>query len=96
MRECRSALKLLKDKPTGKRSLGRPKSREKGNIRIGLKEIGVNMRIWTDSAQDRECWKVLDNVALNSRFHKLWSYWLMQTNRKSPLEVKFPSVSTAG
>jgi hypothetical protein len=30
-----------------------------------LKEIGVNMRNWVDSAQDRDYWNVLVNAALN-------------------------------
>jgi hypothetical protein len=47
--------------PTGKR----PRHRWKGNIRIDLKGIGINMRNWVDSAQDRDYWRVLVNVALN-------------------------------
>ena len=37
------------------------------NIRMDLKEIGLNMRNWVDSAQDRGYWRVLVNVALNPR-----------------------------
>jgi hypothetical protein len=42
--EGRSAFKILTDKPTGKKHLGRPKCRWEDNIRIGLKEICVNTR----------------------------------------------------
>ena len=35
-------IKILTDKHTGKRPFGRPKRRGEGNIRIDLKEIGIN------------------------------------------------------
>ena len=35
------------------------------NIKMDLKEIGVNMRSWIDSAQDRDYWRALVNAALN-------------------------------
>ena len=35
------------------------------NIKIDLKEIGVNVISWTDSAQDRDYWRTLENAALN-------------------------------
>jgi hypothetical protein len=35
------------------------------NIRIDLKEVGVNMRDWIDSAQGRDYWRAVVNVALN-------------------------------
>ena len=37
------------------------------NIKMDLKEIGVNVRIWIDSSQDRDYWRVLVNLALNLR-----------------------------
>ena len=48
----RSALKILTGKPTGKRYFGRPTHRWENNIRMDLKEIGVNVRKWVDSTQD--------------------------------------------
>ena len=39
------------------RGLGRPRSRWEDNIRIDLKEIGINTRYWVDSDQDRDYWK---------------------------------------
>ena len=59
-----SAFKILTDKPTGKRPLGRPRRRWEGNIR-DLEEIGINTSNRVDSAQDRDYWKALVNVALN-------------------------------
>ena len=37
----------------------------KDNIRMHLKEIGINTRNWVDSAQNRDYWRVLVNAALN-------------------------------
>ena len=42
--EGRSAFKILTDKPTGKRPIGRPRCRWEGNSRMNLKEIGINTR----------------------------------------------------
>ena len=39
-----SAFKILTSKPTGKRPLGRRKYRWEDNIRMHLKEIGVNTK----------------------------------------------------
>ena len=41
MGELRSAFKILTGKPTGKRSLGRPRRRWEDNIRMELEEIGT-------------------------------------------------------
>ena len=38
----RSDCKMLTGKPTGKRPLGRPRRRWEDNIRMDLKEIGIN------------------------------------------------------
>ena len=61
--EGRSAFKILTGKPTGKR----PCRRWEDNIRMDLKEIGVNMRNWVHSTQDRDYWRVVVNAALNLR-----------------------------
>ena len=47
--ECRSAFKILIITPPGKRPLGRPRRRWEDNIRMDLKEIGINTRNWIDS-----------------------------------------------
>ena len=52
---------------TGKRLLGRPRRRWEDNIRMDLKEIGVNTRNWVVSAQDRNFWRALVNAAFNLR-----------------------------
>ena len=37
------------------------------NIKMDLKEIGINTRNWVDSTKDRDYWRVLVNMALNLR-----------------------------
>jgi hypothetical protein len=65
MEESSSSFKILT--PTGNRLLGRPRRRWEDNIRMDLKEIGINTRNWVDSAQDRDDWRALVNEALNLR-----------------------------
>ena len=59
--EGRNAFKIL----TGKRPLKRSKLRSEGNIRMDLKEIGINADNWVDLAQDKDYWRALVNAALN-------------------------------
>jgi hypothetical protein len=67
MEEGRSAFKILTGKPTGKRHLGRSRHRWEDNIRMDLKEIGINTRNCIDLAHDRDYWRALVNAALNLR-----------------------------
>ena len=59
MGEDRSTLKILTGKPSCKRLIGRRRHRWEDNIRMDLKEIGVNTRNWVDSAQGRYYWRAL-------------------------------------
>ena len=59
---------MLTRKPTRKRSLGRPRRKWEDNVRMDLKEIGVNARN-CDSAHNMAYWRALVNAALNG-FHK--------------------------
>ena len=63
MEEGRSAFKILSGKPTGKIPLGRPRLRWEDNIRTDVKEISINMRNLVDSANNRDYWRALVNVA---------------------------------
>ena len=54
MEEGRSVFKILTGKPTGKRPLGRPRHRWIENIRMDLKEKGINTMNLVDSTQDRD------------------------------------------
>ena len=47
--------------------MGRPRRRWEDNIRMDLEEIGINAGNWFDSAQVRDYWRALVNVALNLR-----------------------------
>ena len=67
MEEGRSAFKILTCKPTERRPSERPKWRWEDSIRMYLKEIGINVRNWVDSAQDRDYWRALVNATLNLR-----------------------------
>ena len=67
MEEGRSAFKTVTGKPTGKRPLGTPRRRWDDNIRMDLKEVGINTKNLVDSAQDRDYWRALVNVGLNLR-----------------------------
>ena len=68
MEEGRCAFKILTGKPTGKKPLGRPRCRWEDNIRMDLKEIGMNTRNWVDSTQERDYWRgALVNAELTLR-----------------------------
>ena len=67
MEEGRSALKILKGNPKGKRPLGRPSRRWEDNNRMDHEEIGMNAGNWVDSALDRHYWRALVNATLNFR-----------------------------
>ena len=64
MEEYRSSFKILTGKPTRKRPLGMPRHIPEDNIRMDLREIHVNIRIWIDSAEDRNDCRALVNAAL--------------------------------
>ena len=67
MEEGRSAFRILTGKSRGKKPLGRHRRRWKDNIRMDLKEVGINMRNWVDSAQGWDYWRALVNAVLNLR-----------------------------
>jgi hypothetical protein len=35
------------------------------NIRIDIKQIGINTRNWVDAAEDRDYWRVLLNAVIS-------------------------------
>ena len=49
MEEGRSPFKILTGTSKGKILLGRPRRRWEDNIRMDLKEMGINTRNWVDS-----------------------------------------------
>ena len=62
MEEGRNAFTILTDTQAGKKPLGRPRRRWEYNIRMDIKEIGINSRNWVDSAQDTDFWRPLMNA----------------------------------
>ena len=54
MEEERGVHKVLARKPEGKRPLGRPRRRWKGNIKTDLEEVGRCCGDWMELAQDRD------------------------------------------
>jgi hypothetical protein len=64
MGEETNVYKVLMGKPEGKRSLGRPRRRWKGGIRM---DIGWGSVGWIQLAQDRDRWRALVNTAMKLR-----------------------------
>jgi hypothetical protein len=53
MGEGRSVYRVLVDRPKDKRPLGRPRRRWENNIKMDLKEIGIDGANWIQLVQDR-------------------------------------------
>jgi hypothetical protein len=51
--------------PGGKRLLGRPRRRWLDNIKMDLREIGLDDMDWIDLAQNRDQWRALVNTVMN-------------------------------
>ena len=64
MEAGRRTFKISTCTPAGKRPLERPRLRWE-DIRMDLKEIGINTRNWVDLAQDKDYWRALVNAELN-------------------------------
>jgi hypothetical protein len=63
--EGRGIYRVLVGRPEGKRPLGRPRPRWKNNIRMDLREIGINEANWIGLAQDRVKWRAFMNMVMN-------------------------------
>jgi hypothetical protein len=59
MEEGRSVYRVLVGRPEGKKPLGRPRLRWEDNIKMDLREIGIDGANWIRLAQDRIQWRVL-------------------------------------
>jgi hypothetical protein len=76
----------LVGRPEGKRPLGRPRRRWEDNIKMDLREIGINGANWSRLAQDRVQWHAFVNTVMNLRvplrkqdiFDKLSDYQLFK------------------
>jgi hypothetical protein len=63
----RAFCRVLVGKPEGKRPLGRPRRRWEDNIKMDLREIGIDGANWIQLAQDRVQWRACMNTVLNLR-----------------------------
>jgi hypothetical protein len=62
--EWRGVYRVLVVRPKGKRPLGRPRHRWEDNIKMDLREIGVNGVNWIQLAQDRVQWQDFMNMVM--------------------------------
>jgi hypothetical protein len=67
MVEGRGVYRDLVGRPEGKRPLGRPRRRWEDNIKMDLREIGIDGANWIQLAQDRVQWRVFLNTVMNLR-----------------------------
>jgi hypothetical protein len=67
MGEGRGVYRVLVGRSEGKRSLGRPRCRWEDNIKLDLREIGINVANWIQLAQDRGQWRSFVNMVMNLR-----------------------------
>jgi hypothetical protein len=65
--EGRSVYRVLVGRPEGKRPLGRPRRRWDDNIKMDLREIGIDGENLILLAQDRVQWRTLVNTVINLR-----------------------------
>jgi hypothetical protein len=67
MGERRGVYRVLVGKPKGKRPLGRPRHRWEENIKMDLREIGIDGVNWIWLPQDWVQWWVFVNMVMNLR-----------------------------
>jgi transposase len=65
--EGRGVYRVLIGRPEGKRPLGRPRCRLEDNIKMDLREIGIDGANWIQLAQDRIQWRACVNAVMNLR-----------------------------
>jgi hypothetical protein len=65
MGEERGAYRVLVGWPEGKRTLGRPRRRWEDNIKMNLRETGIDGANWIRLAQDRVQWRAFVNTVMN-------------------------------
>jgi hypothetical protein len=60
-------LQVLVGKPEGNRLLGRPGRKWEDNIKMDLRDIGIDGANWIRLAQDRVQWRAYVNTVINLR-----------------------------
>jgi hypothetical protein len=67
MGEGRGVYRVLVGRPESKRPVGRPRRRWENNIKLGLREIGIDGANWIRVAHDRVQWRAFVNTVINLR-----------------------------
>jgi hypothetical protein len=67
MGEGRGVYRVLVGRPEGKRPLGRPSRSWEDNIKMDLREVGVDGANWIRLAQNRVQWRAFVNTVMNLR-----------------------------
>jgi hypothetical protein len=67
MWEGRGVYRVLVRRPESKRPLGRPKRRREDNIKVDLREIGIDGTNWIRLAQNRIQWRAFVNTVMDLR-----------------------------
>jgi transposase len=67
MGEGRGVYRILVGRPEGKRPLGKPRRRWENNIKLGLREKGIDGVNWVQLAQDMAQWWACVNTVMNLR-----------------------------
>jgi hypothetical protein len=65
--EGRGVYRVLVGRPEGKRPLERPRHRREDNIKMDLREIGIDGANWIQLVQDRVQWWAFVNTVMNLR-----------------------------
>jgi hypothetical protein len=67
MGEGKGVYKFLAGRPEGKRPLGKHRRRWEDNIKMDLREIGIEGTNWIQLAQDRVRWRAFVSTVMNLR-----------------------------
>jgi len=67
MGEGRGIYRVLVGTPEGKRPLGRPRRRWEGNIKLDIREIGIDGEKWIQRSQNRVQWRAFVKTVTNLR-----------------------------
>jgi hypothetical protein len=65
MGEGRCVYRVLVGRPEGKRPLGRLRSRWEDNIKLDLRDVGIDGANWIQLAQDGVLWRAFVNTVMN-------------------------------
>jgi hypothetical protein len=68
MGQGRGVYRVFVGSPECKRPLGRPRRSWEDNIKLDLREIGIDGANWIQLAQDRVQWRAFVNTVMNFRF----------------------------